>query len=198
MHACVVSMSWRQALQVGSAEQTCRHPGKKTKNKHAWRKRGRREIGVTAAERHFQRCLPLVSLPTLPPLLPGWPKASRAALRPSACLRGAAALLHAERHEWSALLEGAPLPFWHSASSLLPHFFLALLLAPPLLAPPAGALRLAPAPTAGAASSLSQGASHSGADSALGSPDFTRNRLCPKPMATCSEGVGWQAAAAGV
>lgn len=52
------------------------------------------------------------------------------------------------------------------------HFFLALPLAPP----EAAALRLAPAPTTGAASSLSQGASHSGAAAALGSPSLSRNR----------------------
>lgn len=65
---------------------------------------------------------------------------------------------------------------------LPPYFFLPF---PLPLAPPAGALRLVP-PTVGAASSRSQGGSHTGAEAALASPSFTRNSEWPKPMATCT------------
>ena len=53
------------------------------------------------------------------------------------------------------------------------------------LTPPQHAAKRACLPV-GAASSRSQGGSHTGAEAALASPSFTRNSEWPKPMATCT------------
>ena len=53
------------------------------------------------------------------------------------------------------------------------------------LNPPQHAAKRACLPV-GAASSRSQGGSHTGAEAALASPSFTRNSEWPKPMATCT------------